>query len=46
MRASYLSLTGRDADPYAAMFAPDADIAASRRVVERPIIVGTAARYT
>jgi hypothetical protein len=29
VRASYLSLAARDPDPYVAMFAPDADIAAS-----------------
>jgi len=33
VRASYLSLAGRDPDPYVAMFAPDADIAASGLVV-------------
>jgi len=34
VRASYLSLAGRDPDPYVAMFAPDADIAASGLVVQ------------
>ena len=34
VRASYLSLAGRDPDPYVAMFAPDADIAASGFVVQ------------
>jgi RNA polymerase sigma-70 factor, ECF subfamily len=33
VRASYLSLAGRDPDPYVAMFAPGADIAASGLVV-------------
>jgi RNA polymerase sigma-70 factor (ECF subfamily) len=34
VRASYLSLAARDPDPYVAMFAPDADIAASGLVVQ------------
>jgi RNA polymerase sigma-70 factor (ECF subfamily) len=34
VRASYLSLAGRDPDPYVAMFAPGADIAASGLVVQ------------
>jgi RNA polymerase sigma-70 factor (ECF subfamily) len=34
VRASYLSLAGRDPDPYVAMFAPAADIAASGLVVQ------------
>jgi RNA polymerase sigma-70 factor (ECF subfamily) len=34
VRASYLALAARDPDPYVAMFAPDADIAASGLVVQ------------
>jgi RNA polymerase sigma-70 factor (ECF subfamily) len=34
VHSSYLSLAGRDPDPYVAMFAPDAGIAASGRVVQ------------
>jgi RNA polymerase sigma-70 factor (ECF subfamily) len=33
VRASYLSLAGQDPEPYAAMFAPGADITASGLVV-------------
>ena len=34
MRASYLSLAGRNPEPYAAMFAPGADVTASGLVVQ------------
>jgi len=34
VRASYRSLAARDPDPYVAMFAPDADIAASGLIVQ------------